>query len=290
MSRSQRIVAALGAMPPPAMVALSVAAVGALGVADVVTGSELSSSVFYSLPVGTAAWYAGHRWGVTLGILAAAVWYLADLSAGGAYSASWIPVWNATVRLGFFLIITRLLVLLRSALEAQRTLAEVDPLTGLANRRAFIAAVRSEVARSARYGGAISLAYVDLDDFKAINDHWGHRVGDDVLETVGGVVSEMMRQTDLPARLGGDEFAVLFPETEEGPAREVADKMRARLEAAMQTAGWPVGFSMGVVTASSPPDAYELIRTADDLMYEVKRSGKGRTSYRRWLHAGAKPG
>lgn len=280
MSPGARIDGILEAAPAWAVGAASAILVAVVGLIDMATGSEVSSSVFYTLPVGLAAWYAGWRWSVALGLLAAGVWYQADLWAGAAYSATWIPIWNAGVRLAFFLIIARLLVRLRVALVAQRALAEVDPLTGLANHRRFFAAVREEVARAARYRRALSLAYLDLDGFKAVNDRWGHAVGDDVLEAVGRALRDQLRVTDLPARLGGDEFAVLFPETDAQAAREAAVKLRGVLEAAMAAKGWPVGFSMGVVTSGGDvSDPEELVRRADRLMYEVKGSGKGRTTF-----------
>jgi diguanylate cyclase (GGDEF)-like protein len=261
--------------------ALAVVLVALLGLADVATGAELSSSVFYALPVGLVAWYAGRGWGLGICVLAAATWYEADALAGATYSARWIPVWNAGVRFLFFVIIASLLVRLRAALEAQRSLAEVDALTGLANTRRFLAAVDAEAGRATRYRHPTSLAYLDLDDFKGVNDRWGHEAGDAVLAEVARVLRGRLRRTDLPARLGGDEFAVLLPETGADAAREAMEKLRADLGAAMSAHEWPVGFSIGVVTAEGGlTGAGDLIREADALMYEVKRGGKGEIAFR----------
>lgn len=271
----------LQAAPHAAVGALGVLGVGLLGLADVATGAEVSWSVFYTLPVGVAAWYAGARWGLALCVLAAATWYQADILAGATYSAAWIPFWNAGVRLAFFVIIASLLARQRRILDAQRDLAEVDPLTGLANSRRFLAVLEAEVARSARYRRPVSLAYLDLDGFKGVNDRLGHLVGDDLLAIVGRALRHQVRKTDLPARLGGDEFAVLFPETDAVAVREAMDHLRSRLQAAVDERGWPVGFSAGVVTSTGAiATGEELIRRADEVMYEVKRSGKGRTTYR----------
>ena len=255
--------------------------VALIGGADYLTGAELSSSVFYAIPVALAAWYGSLRLGVLICVVASGTWYAADLMGGSTYSASWIPLWNTGVRLGFFVIIAQLLVRLRGALEVQRRLAERDSLTGLANGRRFLAAVEAEVSRSRRYRRPLSLAYVDLDGFKGVNDHLGHAAGDDVLETVGNILSGSVRTTDLPARLGGDEFAVLLPETDAVHARETAMKLRVVLETAMSEGDWPVGFSIGVYTSTGGvTDAEGLIRLADGLMYEVKHAGKGRTLFR----------
>lgn len=259
---------------------LALVLVAGVGALDWLTGSELSSSVFYVLPVGVAAWYAGARWGFAACFAAAAAWYGADVAGGSTYSEAWIPIWNAGVRLSFFLIIADLIRRLHGALEATRTLAEIDSLTGLGNGRRFFAAVDAEVARSSRYRRPVSLAYFDLDGFKDVNDRWGHHVGDQVLASVGETLRLHVRTTDLPARLGGDEFAILLPETDGVAAREAVDKLRVVLEERMRSAGWPVGFSVGVFSSAGEVDTgAELVRLADTLMYEVKHSGKGRTSF-----------
>jgi len=270
----------LGAAPPWASGILALMVVAAVWLVDGYTGAEISSSVFYVAPIGLAAWYAGPRWGFVVSFAAALSWLAADIGGGHAYTAQWIPYWNATVRLAFFAIITELLRRLRTAVDVQTRLAETDALTGLVNSRRFLEAVDVEVARAARYRRPVSLAYMDLDGFKAINDSLGHHTGNAVLETVGLTLKAYVRTTDLPCRLGGDEFAVLYPETDAAQAREAVAKLRMALEAAAARRNWPVGFSIGVVTSvgsMSPGD--ELMRLADDLMYRVKRDGKGNVAF-----------
>jgi diguanylate cyclase (GGDEF)-like protein len=275
--RLERAPAAL----PGSFAAVLTAAVGAV---DFLTGAELSASVFYALPVGLAAWYAGAAWGIGTCLLAAATWFGADAAAGAAYAAPWIPVWNAGVRLAFFVLIAELTRRLHDALDAQRRLAETDELTGLANTRRFQTVLDAEVRRAVRYGRSLTLAYVDLDGFKAINDRWGHAAGDRVLTRIGGLLRSHVRVSDMAGRLGGDEFAILLPETDGAQARDALGNLRTFLERAMREGSWPVGFSIGVVSSSGEiPTAQELLRTADGLMYEVKHAGKGTT---RFLDAG----
>lgn len=260
--------------------AVTLVAIIGIGALDLVTGNELSSAVFYTVPIGAAAWYAGRRWGWAACGLAAATWFLADTAAGASYSHDWIPFWNAGVRLGVFLLIAGLLARLREAIDALRCLAEVDALTGVATARHFAATVEAEVRRARRYRHPVSLGFVDLDGFKAINDGHGHAAGDAVLAAVGQVLEAHLRGVDLAGRLGGDEFAVLLPETDAAGAREVFDKLRAALETVVATRGWPVGFSIGVITSAGQVRCgTELIRLADELMYRVKHAGKGSTAY-----------
>lgn len=260
--------------------AFALIAIIGIGALDLVTGNELSSAVFYTVPIGAAAWYAGRRWGWAACVLAAATWYVADTAAGASYSRDWIPLWNAGVRLGVFLLIAGLLARLREAIDALRCRAETDALTGLATAHHFAATVDAEIRRAQRYHHPVSLGFVDLDGFKAVNDRHGHAVGDAVLAIVGQLLGAQLRGVDLAGRLGGDEFAVLLPETDAAGAREVFDKLRAALEAAVALRAWPVGFSIGVVTSTGQVrSGAELIRLADELMYRVKHAGKGSTAY-----------
>lgn len=262
---------------PGSFAAVLLAAVGAF---DYLSGPELSTSVFYVIPVIVAAWYAGAAWGLGTCLLAAVTWYFADVAAGGLYSAAWVPFWNAGVRLGFFLVIADLARRLHDALAVQRRLAEVDELTGLANARRFQAALDAEVRRAIRYDRPITLAYVDLDGFKSVNDRWGHAAGDRVLARIGGLLRAHVRVSDLAGRLGGDEFGILLPETDGQQARDALGNLRTFLERAMREGSWPVGFSIGVISSRGEiPSAQELLRTADGLMYEVKHAGKGTTRF-----------
>lgn len=160
-------------------------------------------------------------------------------------------------------------------LEAEKKLARCDALTGLANRRAFYERAEQERKRSARYQRPLSLAYVDLDNFKHVNDTHGHETGDQVLTTVAAVLGKNLRSEDLAARLGGDEFAVLLPESGDAAAAFVIHKLHRLLTAAMQEKQFPVTFSVGLVTYDPVPQSTEhMVQKADELMYEVKRQGK----------------
>ncbi len=246
-----------------------------VGLLDHWTGPEISFSLFYLFPIAFAAWYGRRGHGQIMCILSAVVWMAADIGAGHVHSHALIPLWNAIVRLGFFLIITGLLTRLRGTLHREQHLAHTDLLTGLANNRAFYEQVDLESERSRRYRHPLTIAYFDLDNFKTVNDQHGHDTGDIVLRTVGQVLRDHVRKTDVVARLGGDEFAGLFPETDYEAARSLIQKILPNLQDAMNQNDWPVTFSIGALVFSKPLDsARAMIKAADELMYRVKKGGK----------------
>jgi diguanylate cyclase (GGDEF)-like protein len=164
---------------------------------------------------------------------------------------------------------------LENLLEKERALSRIDPLTGLANRRAFYEILETEKQRCLRYQRPFSLAYIDLDNFKRINDTRGHTVGDLVLTTVAELIRSHVRTTDTVARLGGDEFAILLPETDPNGVRQLLSKLHQRLRVELQNAGFDVSMSVGAATFLNAPDSVDdIVRTADELMYSAKSHGK----------------
>jgi diguanylate cyclase (GGDEF)-like protein/PAS domain S-box-containing protein len=163
-------------------------------------------------------------------------------------------------------------------------LVEHDPLSGLLNRRGFMRELTHEMAYSRRYGGVGAVLFLDLDDFKWINDKLGHGIGDEVLSEVARVLNERLRETDALARLGGDEFAVLLPHTSPSEARELANTLivAVRDECAIALPGGRrVTLSVGVnrfgVTGEKA-SADEVLVGADGAMYAAKDAGKDRVA------------
>ena len=267
----------LGAVPILVLAAALDANVGAV---DYLSGYEISMSLFYLGPVALAAWYGGRRPAIAIAALSCACWYAADYGAGNQYSHPAIPVWNALVRLGFFLIVGLLLTSLRDHLRIERQLARTDALTGLHTRRAFEDRLEHDLALARRHRSPVTVAYVDLDNFKAVNDTRGHAEGDRVLRSAGEVLKNAVRQTDTAARLGGDEFALVLPDTDARGAQEFIAGLARDLLAAFRAGPWNVNCSVGVVTFLEPAESAEkAVAAADALMYEVKRKGKGAVQY-----------
>ena len=168
--------------------------------------------------------------------------------------------------------------------ERLHAMAATDGLTGLANRRTFDAALQREISRGARTGSPVSLAMVDIDRFKPLNDTHGHQAGDDVLREVAQALKQRCRDMDVPARYGGEEFAVILPDTDATSAFEVAERLRQVVETA--NTSLPVTVSIGVATSSAGSrGAEDLIAAADTALYASKRAGRNRVSLAAALQA-----
>ncbi|MCU0822955.1 MAG: diguanylate cyclase, partial [Spirochaetes bacterium] len=166
---------------------------------------------------------------------------------------------------------------LKKAMDKLEELSRTDSLTGILNRRAFDELAQIEIDRAKRYMHPISIAYIDLDNFKIINDEMGHNTGDILLLSVSNIIKSNIREIDLFARLGGDEFILLLSKTDAGPAYEVLVKLQKMLLAEMEKNSWPVTFSIGLVTFHTPPPGVkEMIKKSDEVMYSAKQAGKNR--------------
>jgi diguanylate cyclase (GGDEF)-like protein len=250
--------------------------VGIVGYVDYVTGFEVSVSVFYLGPVALAAWYAGRWTGATVGLMSTVSWYVADYAAGEPYLHPAITAWNGLVRFWFFLTVSMLVTALRASYLRVAYLARMDGLTDLYGRRTFEDRLEHDLALARRHKTAVTLVYIDLDDFKSVNDNEGHAAGDRVLQEAGRVFRGAVRQADTLARLGGDEFAVILPDTDSAGARDVVGNI---------TRGFQMEFekmtcSIGVVTFLDPIlSVPAAIDAADEAMYEAKRKGKGKVVF-----------
>lgn len=246
--------------------------VGIVGYVDYITGFDVSVSVFYLGPVALAAWYAGRWTGASIGLMSTLSWYIADYAAGEPYLHAAITAWNGLVRFGFFLAVSLLVTALRASYLRVAYLARTDGLTDLYGRRTFQDRLMHDLALARRHASALTLVYIDLDDFKSVNDKDGHAAGDRVLQQAGRVFSDAVRQADTVARLGGDEFAIILPDTDASGARDVVGNISRgfRLEFGNLTC------SIGVVTFLDPiVSVPAAIEAADEAMYEAKRKGKG---------------
>jgi len=259
---------------------------------DLVSPRDVSLSILYLFPVALTSWWLGRRAGLGMALLSTLAWYGCDQVAH-SYDLPWMAYWNAAVRLGFFWVVAHLLTALHRAYQREQVLARVDSLTGLYNRRHFFHLLDTELARAQRYGYPLTLAYMDMDNFKQVNDTLGHGAGDDLLRQVGQVLKAEMRRHDVVGRLGGDEFALLLPQTTLDAAQTALGRVHHQLQALSlpqgKAAPFPVGYTMGALTFLVPGGtADDLIAQVDRLMYQIKTSGKGQLVCHVWPD-GARP-
>jgi diguanylate cyclase (GGDEF)-like protein len=162
--------------------------------------------------------------------------------------------------------------------ERLNVISNTDALTGLASRRRFTEALEREVARSLRYGAPLTLLLIDVDQFKRVNDQFGHAAGDRALGRVADSLRSTCRQTDLPARYGGDEFALLLPETTGEKGLQLAQRIAVALRdpALEGPEDPPLTLSIGVAQLAPGERVAALARRADQGLYQAKSSGRNR--------------
>jgi diguanylate cyclase (GGDEF)-like protein len=264
----------------PAIVVLLVVLLGAI---DYLVTIDIALSIFYLVPVVLATWFSGRQWGIVIAFLSAIAWGVADRAAT-EYSTNLLLFWNSGVRLGYFLIISHLLTQLKISYECEKQFARTDALTGVFNSRFFYQILELEIQRSQRQPQPITVAYIDLDNFKQVNDTLGHQTGDRLLSDICKIMTEQMRKSDVVARLGGDEFALLFIGAKYDNAKHALERLHQKLAESVANQPWSfVGFSIGAVTYPQPPSSVSLaIEQADQLMYAVKKSGKNQVRHVRY--------
>ncbi|MBL8852107.1 MAG: GGDEF domain-containing protein, partial [Planctomycetaceae bacterium] len=210
--------------------------------------------------VMSAAWLRGTRAGLLLVACAALGWCLPTWFTGVPAEIDVSSIVLSTAVLIGFVMVTRQW---QNSQARASAAAEEDPLTGLLNRRGFLARVEAERNRCARDGSSMAIAFVDCDHFKQWNDTHGHAAGDLALTTVASVLRTSVRSYDSVARLGGDEFAILLATVGEDAARAASGRLMDALGSTFRNKNWPLSCSMGVAVFPTPGTTAEMIAAAD---------------------------
>lgn len=254
---------------------MSMAGMAIIFAADLYTGSDIRLHTLYIYPVALVAMQCERRWLVyivsVMAIVLQAITYSTE-------NITLIP-YISDVSLAAFALF--LAVALSSTARKNHLkavdLATTDALTNIANRRAFVSAMEAEFIRQRRYGGTVSLALIDLDGFKTLNDTKGHPAGDNALRMTGDILRKTTRRSDSVARLGGDEFAILMPNTAEAECRHICSHLREEIALRMAAVEYGITASIGFRTFTVPPESTSLaIQEADSALYKAKASGKNR--------------
>lgn len=279
-ARVRKWSSALHQVPKPLQLSLGVALVAIVANGDELAVGNVSLGLFYLVPIALVTWYVGGLWGMIFAGfsgLAAAFFAWRNMPAS---THVWVVLWSFTAHLLSFSISAGLIWGLKKALENQRALANTDPITGIGNTRSFRMCAAQELSRCTRQGTSLTAIYLDCDNFKTVNDRYGHAGGDLLLRTVAATLTAHLRLTDHVARLGGDEFALLLPEAGARDAGPLVGKLHRLLLEEMTRNNWPVTFSMGVATFVTPPASVDdLLARVDALQYRAKTTGKNKVIY-----------
>ncbi len=262
-------------LPVWLLTCLALISLGVIGFFDYYTGPDYSFSIFYLVIVVASAWYQKRKWAILVSVAGTVVWFAAAI-ASREYADKYLLslYWNDLVEFGHFLFAVVVISTLKTLLDASEKTSRIDSLTGISNRRLFYEVAHAEIVRAHRTSEPFTVMYIDIDNFKTVNDTKGHDEGDLLLIAVALTLSHQIRESDTVARLGGDEFSVLLPATAKDAAEVAGRKLKRALADAIETR-WPVTFSIGMVTYTTAPESVEcMIRQADQIMYEVKKSGK----------------
>lgn len=256
------------------LIGLGILLVIVIGFIDYLVSPDIAS-IFFLLPVALVSWFVSEKLGILLSFSCAIVWFLIYQLKGEILLPNYLPYWNAFIRLAFYLTVNYLLAELHNARNRESKLARTDEITGVANRKLFVEFANMELKKSRRYGHPFTVTYIDLDNFKNINDYGGYKVGDRVLQVVAQSIKNTVRETDIVARIGGDEFIIFLPGLAYEPAQIVMNRVRNMLLETMDKNVWPITFSIGAITYINCPETVEeIIEKADYLMYCIKNKGK----------------
>jgi diguanylate cyclase (GGDEF)-like protein len=255
------------------------------------TGPDYALSFLYLAPVGLTAWWFGRAAAVVVGVCAAATWLLTEMA--------WRPLdtpiavlWNTLSLLVIFISVGLLVGRIRrdrehilatnrrlsELLGRESTLARTDPITELPNWRAFEEQLGREIARARRSGDFLCVGYIDLDNFKQVNDHYGHGAGDALLRRIAAALRDLLRPEDALARVGGDEFAFAMSSAAPACLDEVGERLIERVrKIGTDFPSAHLGASVGMVCGLPLQLGQEdLMALADKAMYQAKHAGKGR--------------
>jgi diguanylate cyclase (GGDEF)-like protein len=243
---------------------------------NAMTPPEARLGILYIIPVLLVTWTEGLAWGILFAVV----------TTGFRETIAWVQMpaetpllWRVITALAYLAVLGVAMAGLQTLRRSQAQMARLiilDQLTNVLNARAFADRLGQELDRNRRYPRPLALMYMDLDNFKVINDTHGHQTGDAVLRLVADAMRSSVRQADVVGRLGGDEFAVLMPETDAVLADAAAKRLIAGLRNVFK--GTPnVTASIGVVSCTATDASTDdLLRRADQAMYDAKKSGKDR--------------
>ncbi len=239
-------------------------------------GQEYDFTFFYLAIIVSLTWYGGKIVGYSLIAIGTLIILWFDTHRRHVNPEYGLVAWNTFWSMMTLFLGVLLVNRLRCSLQREQQLSRTDSLTGLPNRRSFDEGAERTWEWCKRHRLPITLGYLDLDNFKTVNDTRGHDEGDRVLIAVAALLQDKLRKTDLAARIGGDEFILFLPEADQNLSQGIVQRLQEVLNQQARDNDWPISASIGLVTDNSGQIPLpQLIQEADQLMYQVKTSGKG---------------
>jgi len=242
---------------------------------DFISGGRYAFSVFYVIPVAILSWYIGKRYSVPTAVFIGFIEAFIKFKDFSDSSSLYYYYLNTAISCVTFTAISFAITKCKSIFLNEKTLARVDFLTGIPNWKSFTECVDREIERAKREKQTLSIAYIDCDNFKSINDEYGHDEGNKALQIIAKSMKRNIRKIDYVARVGGDEFVMLLVGANAKNAYAIMDKVKKVLNFEMKSNNYAVTFSVGLSTFEHvPSSAEEMIKVSDFLMYEVKNTSK----------------
>ncbi len=280
IERIKTILELPGKLPKPFLTFFGFLLVLAIGSLDSLTSYDISISLLYLLPIILIAWFEGGVSATIISIFSAITWAISDLVSGHIYSHVAVPIWNALMALGMFLIVAFSIVTIKNLLKKEREHGNTDDLTGTANIGFFYETARAEIRRSDAHKRPLSLAYICIDNLRYVNDVFGHIAGDYLLHEAAQIMRSALRSEAVVSRLGGARFAVLMPGTTNEAAISIIHTVQEHLRDMVKKNDWPVTFITGVATCADPKCTIdELIEMAEDRINVASETNRNMAQY-----------
>lgn len=263
----------LSNLPVPVLTTLSLIIIVLISYIQIKIGHIIDVSLFFLIPLIIITWSRPLGFSVFLTVSILAAWLYAEkiLNKPGLGSI----FINSGIRLTIMAFLIFIIEMFKNLTEELLLKSKHDGLTGLLNIRTFMEEVEEELDRMRRMGSHFSLAYIDIDNFKSVNDTLGHIEGNRLLKILASLLVEHTRSIDKVARFGGDEFVILLTNTTSDQADVFARHILKLLNGISQENHWPISFSIGIAVVKHPRISIDdVIRFSDKLMYDVKKSGK----------------